>query len=121
MPDPVNIPDRILVLTSEWNKTQDEVDQLTTLLNAAICADRENNAHLHEEVTRLRAENERLAAALEDLVGLQAHYAKLLNGWDGGERIAFKNAAEYLARRDERDARLAALAAHKENSVTEKI
>lgn len=36
--------------------------------------------------------------ALERLVQLQSHYADLLNMHDGGQRIAFKSAAEWLLR-----------------------
>ena len=39
-----------------------------------------------------------LAVALEESVKLQAHYAKLLNQYDGGERLAFENAQEWLDR-----------------------
>ena len=36
--------------------------------------------------------------ALEESVKLQSHYAELLNMHDGGERIGFKNANEWLLR-----------------------
>ena len=36
--------------------------------------------------------------ALEELVKLQSHYAELLNMYDSGKRIQFKNAKEYLLR-----------------------
>jgi hypothetical protein len=36
--------------------------------------------------------------ALDKLVGLQAHYARLLNHYDCGERQEFKTGAEWLAR-----------------------
>lgn len=39
-----------------------------------------------------------LTEALEALVGIQAHYAGLLNAYDGGTRIQFKSGAEWLAR-----------------------
>ena len=39
-----------------------------------------------------------LLGALEELVKLQAHYAKLLNMQDGGQRIAFESAEQWLAR-----------------------
>jgi hypothetical protein len=41
---------------------------------------------------------EELRLALEELVRLQANYAKLLNGWDGGKRHPFSNAEEWIAR-----------------------
>lgn len=42
-----------------------------------------------EEADRLLMENELLRKALEKSVELQSHYAKLLNGYDGGERMQF--------------------------------
>lgn len=41
---------------------------------------------------------EQLEHALEESVTLQAHYAGLLNQHDGGERIEFKNAEEWMER-----------------------
>lgn len=41
--------------------------------------------------------------ALEESVKLQSHYAQLLNGYDGGKRTEFANAAEWLARLAEVD------------------
>lgn len=50
---------------------------------------------------RLKDERiEKLKRALEDSVRLQAHYAELLNGWDGGKRIVFKSVEEWLKRLD---------------------
>ncbi len=39
-----------------------------------------------------------LKEALEESVKLQSHYAKLLNMYDAGERIEFKDADEWLER-----------------------
>lgn len=36
--------------------------------------------------------------ALEAAIRLLAHYAGLLNAWDGGERRQFKSADEWIAR-----------------------
>jgi len=36
--------------------------------------------------------------ALEQLIHLQAHYASLLNMYDGGKRIEFKDAKQWLDR-----------------------
>jgi hypothetical protein len=36
--------------------------------------------------------------ALEALVKLQAQYAKLLNDYDGGQRMSFESAAQWIAR-----------------------
>lgn len=44
---------------------------------------------------------EDLTKALEDSVALQAHYAKLLNVYDGGERTIFKDANMWLTRLEE--------------------
>jgi hypothetical protein len=43
-------------------------------------------------------EMERLRAALERSVQLQSHYAKLLNEYDGGNRMQFDDADQWLAR-----------------------
>jgi len=49
------------------------------------------NAKLYKEVDELRH-------ALEQSVKLQSHYAMLLNCWDDGQRMQFKDAEEWLAR-----------------------
>lgn len=49
-------------------------------------------------VERLQTENAELRDALTESVKLQSHYAKLLNMHDGGERIGFKDAEEWIAR-----------------------
>jgi hypothetical protein len=36
--------------------------------------------------------------ALEEAIKLQAHYAELINMHDGGQRIPFKSAKEFLDR-----------------------
>ena len=36
--------------------------------------------------------------ALEESIKLQSHYAGLLNTWDGGERLIFASAVEWLKR-----------------------
>jgi len=38
------------------------------------------------------------ASALEESVKLQSHYAGLLNQYDGGRRLQFKNAGEWIER-----------------------
>lgn len=47
--------------------------------------------NLGEEVAKLRV-------ALEESVKLQSHYARLLNMHDGGERVSFVDANQWLAR-----------------------
>jgi len=46
-------------------------------------------------------EVEELKEALVESVKLQSHYAQLLNMYDGGQRIVFKNAREWLERLSE--------------------
>lgn len=41
---------------------------------------------------------EELYRALEESVKLQSHYAELLNQYDGGERLIFKDEREWLQR-----------------------
>ena len=47
------------------------------------------------EAQRLAGE---LEIALRESVKLQAHYAALLNQWDGGKRMIFPSSAEWIAR-----------------------
>ncbi len=46
----------------------------------------------------VRKAMEEIQNALEESVKLQSHYAKLLNAWDGGQRIGFKSAKEWIQR-----------------------
>lgn len=49
----------------------------------------------------LKAASERIAeleAALAESIKLQSHYAALLNMHDGGERVGFESAQEWLER-----------------------
>lgn len=41
---------------------------------------------------------EAVRSALERSVALQSHYAKLLNAHDGGQRMTFDSAQEWIAR-----------------------
>lgn len=50
------------------------------------------------EVLRRFAAEPALAVALGELVRLQAHYAALLNGYDGGKRVSFVSAQAWLDR-----------------------
>lgn len=50
------------------------------------------------KVDQLIAENRRMWHALRESVKLQAHYANLLNMHDGGKRIVFKSAEEWIER-----------------------
>jgi hypothetical protein len=56
-------------------------------------------------LSRADATDSELRAALEESVKLQSHYATLLNAWDGGQRLTFVNADEWLARLKECAAR----------------
>ena len=50
---------------------------------------------------QFQTEDEELKEALEESVKLQAHYAKLLNMYDEGKRIIFKNSQQWLDRLQE--------------------
>ncbi len=54
-------------------------------------------ARSQNEIT-LADENGKLKIALAESVKLQSHYASLLNTYDGGERMVFKNARQWLER-----------------------
>ena len=60
--------------------------------------DLETDCGLCPECASLRAENERLREALKESVGLQSHYAELLNMHDGGQRLPFANVEAWLDR-----------------------
>ena len=49
----------------------------------------------------IQEDAQKMRAALDESVKLQAHYAVSLNTWDGGERIVFKTTDEWLARLDD--------------------
>lgn len=53
---------------------------------------------LERHALRLEEELRIVRNALDESVKLQSHYAGLLNNWDGGERIQFKSAKEWIAR-----------------------
>ncbi len=48
--------------------------------------------------SRLKAENAIVQIGLDESVKLQSHYAELLNMHDGGQRICFKSANDWLER-----------------------
>ena len=58
-----------------------------------------NPAEHWESVARSNFKRiDQLEEALKELVNLQSHYAKLLNMYDGGERLQFNNADEWVDR-----------------------
>jgi hypothetical protein len=56
---------------------------------------------LAENVERLESQLCTLQDALEKSVKLQSHYAELLNMHDGGARLTFKDAGEWINRLSE--------------------
>lgn len=68
----------------------------------AACASLDNQiVELVAKVAGNLEERVTLRVALEESVKLQSHYAELLNMWDGGHRIAFKDATAWLERLSE--------------------
>ena len=58
-----------------------------------------NPAEHWESVARSNFKRiDHLEAALEESIKLQSHYAKLLNMYDEGQRMEFKNAEEWIKR-----------------------
>lgn len=43
-------------------------------------------------------QNRQLRKALEESIKLQSHYASLLNQYDGGARLTFRSAQEWMNR-----------------------
>ncbi len=63
------------------------------------CTTKENGFGYTEIVyCALHAQAPAMREALDESVKLQSHYAELLNQWDGGQRIIFKDAAEWMTR-----------------------
>ncbi len=85
MPDPAPPRDR------------DRVDVLTQIyeLEARSEALRDDLQHTVDDGRKLIL---LLQAALEESVKLQSHYARLLNAYDGGQRLTFVDADSWLAR-----------------------
>mgnify|MGYP001598735970 CR=1 FL=1 len=66
------------------------------LVKASDCQDRIRA--LEAQRDRLREENRRLRLGLEESLKHQSHYAKLLNMYDGGERMEFDSVESWLKR-----------------------
>lgn len=56
--------------------------------------------NLYIETARLFQSPSKLEKALEESLKLQCHYASLLNQYDGGQRMIFKDSEEWIARLD---------------------
>lgn len=52
----------------------------------------------NDATRELKADLARAEGALEESVKLQSHYATLLNQYDGGERLQFESAQEWMDR-----------------------
>lgn len=66
-----------------------------------VAAGRMSQEQADKKIDLMRAIAENLETtdfALRESVKLQAHYAFLLNGWDGGKRIVFTSAEEWIER-----------------------
>ena len=50
------------------------------------------------QIEELQAHIAELRIALDESVKLQAQYAELLNMWDGGKRMIFKDTSAWIAR-----------------------
>lgn len=61
----------------------------------------QDEAHYQRERAKYHSDRaDKLMAALETSVQFQSHYGQLLNVHDGGERMAFASADDWLARLD---------------------
>ncbi len=72
--------------------------QINKDLGATVAEEMSNNILLQAEIDALKKERDELRLALAASVKLQSHYAELLNGWDGGERLAFSDADAWIER-----------------------
>lgn len=86
-----------LALAEYWLANAYPQDAYNVLKNAVVAnADRilTDSTPLKAFLTRHRE----MEAALAESVKLQSHYADLLNMYDGGKRMTFANADEWIAR-----------------------
>jgi hypothetical protein len=74
---------------------------LRTSINAGRMSERRTVPINVGDIDLALDELARLRFALEESVKLQAHYAKLLNMHDGGERMVFPTVEAWIARLDE--------------------
>lgn len=64
-------------------------------------ADYAEKAGFNHEAAAIRyavVEAERIRGALDKSIKIQSHYAKLLNGYDGGKRMTFSNSQKWIER-----------------------
>jgi Asp-tRNA(Asn)/Glu-tRNA(Gln) amidotransferase A subunit family amidase len=92
--DPVQEAERLLIEKMKKAATviyiaveKSVADDISAMLTGAVAL----LASRQEEI-------ERVKAGLIESVKLQSHYAELLNMHDGGQRIAFKDADEWIER-----------------------
>lgn len=103
---PCDVPDdqttemavRIATLESDLAKEREKNEWLQQRANKTIAAEIAEQARLINERDAANERGEKRREALEESVKLQSHYAMLLNMYDGGTRIEFKSADEWLAR-----------------------
>jgi hypothetical protein len=79
----------------KWRAVADE------FIRAQDYALRDARTALREAIARAtvdQAQIEQLRTALRESLKLQSHYAKLLNGYDGGTRMVFEDIGTWLAR-----------------------
>jgi hypothetical protein len=67
-------------------------------LSEMVLAGTDNSSGGTAAIAAMERISNELMEALEQSVALQSHYADLLNMHDGGKRIIFKNADEWLER-----------------------
>ncbi len=89
-----NMGDQVAAMSQELREVKAERDSLQVRFDSMdnVCTEQRKRAE------RAEADVDRMTHGLDELVKLQAHYAKLLNEFDGGERIAFTSADEWLKR-----------------------
>lgn len=79
--------------------TTDQIDEILRDAKHFCGSDPESIAsHLIRIVVQVRDENASIRTALDASVSLQSHYAMLLNGWDGGERMQFASSDDWINR-----------------------
>jgi hypothetical protein len=88
-------------LETQLSEKDREIERLTDVLAASRTARQQEVDALRNRISDSAAKDKlivELREALAESVKLQSHYARLLNMWDGGERMPFASIDDWLAR-----------------------
>lgn len=84
----------IRVSSDEFHQCEDLADEVAGSIESIVAYAEKSTVDIQMMVETINT----LRTALEESVKLQSHYAKLLNMHDGGNRIPFENADQWIRR-----------------------